>query len=232
MKVVALVLALAVTLAGNAEAAARNCIVHDHQPLQVRRMPITPETTSKPRNPLEDEAVHCESTRREGPPGLKVPSMQEAPFGLSWGPVTDVPKPSVVDREANVTALIYLHDRPLAAGADTDRVILEVCKEEGLQQVIWLSRPLSDAELPARYDAIYREGVRHHGQPRTDDVSGDAMWSSGQVFLTMRKATAGERRLAMVSRGPQYASCSVAHEAATGHPATLHGAGLLGAVTP
>jgi len=150
----------------------------------------------------------------------------EAPLGLSWGPVTDVPKPSMVDREANVTALIYLHDRPLAAGADTDRVILEVCRDEGLQQVIWLSRPMSEAELPARFDAIYREGVRRLGQPRTDDASGDVLWSSGQVFLTVR-ATAGERRLAMVSRGPRYGPCSVAHEAATGHPASAHGARLV-----
>lgn len=107
-----------------------------------------------------------------------------------------------------------------------------MCKDEGLQQVIWLSRPLSDAELPGRYDAIYREGVRRHGQPQTDNVLGDALWSSGQVFLTVRKATAGERRLAMVSRGPRYASCSVAHETATGHPATVHGAALLGPGTP
>lgn len=163
---------------------------------------------------------------------LSTAAAQEAPLGLAWGPVSEVPKPSMVDREANVTALIYLHDLPIAAGADTDRVILEVCKDEGLQQVIWLSRPLSDAELPGRYDAIYREGVRRHGQPQTDNVLGDALWSSGQVFLTVRKATAGERRLAMVSRGPRYASCSVAHETATGHPATVHGAALLGPGTP
>lgn len=138
----------------------------------------------------------------------------------------------MVDREANVTALVYLHDRPLAAGADTDRVILEVCRDEGLQQVIWLSRPLSEAELPTRYEAIYREGVRRLGQPRTDDASGDVLWSSGQVFLTVREATAGERRLAMVSRGPKYGPCSVAHEAATGHPASAHGASLIAPLRP
>lgn len=61
---------------------------------------------------------------------------QEAPFGLVLGLMADVPRPSMVDREANVTALTYFHDRPLASGADTDRVILEVCRDDGLQQVV------------------------------------------------------------------------------------------------
>lgn len=39
----------------------RRCMVHDHRPLQVRRMPMTPATTSKPRNPLEDELVHFDT---------------------------------------------------------------------------------------------------------------------------------------------------------------------------
>ncbi|GEP08877.1 threonyl-trna synthetase [Methylobacterium gnaphalii] len=152
---------------------------------------------------------------------------QEAPLGLSWGPVTEVPKPSMVDREANVTALIYLHDRPLAAGADTDRIILEVCKDEGLQQVIWLSRPLSEAETPSRYEAIYREGVRRYGQPLSQAQTETVAWPGGRALLAVRRTLPGERRLLMVSRGSRYAACSDTHRAATGHPASLHASTLL-----
>ncbi|GJD76054.1 hypothetical protein [Methylobacterium goesingense] len=72
MNVATLVLASAISLVGTPDAARSGCMVHDHQPLQVRRMPITPATTSKPRNPLEDEAVHCEE-------GQGVPSPHEGP---------------------------------------------------------------------------------------------------------------------------------------------------------
>lgn len=63
MNVATLVLASAISLVGNSDVSQRECMVHDHQPVQVRRMPITPATTSKPRNPLEDEAVHCDTRK-------------------------------------------------------------------------------------------------------------------------------------------------------------------------
>ena len=157
---------------------------------------------------------------------------QEAPFGLSWGPVDTVPKPSMVDREANITALTYFHDRPLAAGIDTDEVILEVCRDEGLQQVIWLSRALSEAELPSRYEAIYQEGVRRYGQPQTEPGSETVSWPSGRSLLAVRKAVPGERRLTMLARGDRYESCSAAHQAATGHSASRHASDLILGQTP
>lgn len=94
-------------------------------------------------------------------------SAEEAPFGLRWGPVDTVPKPSMVDREANITALVYFRGRAPATGPDTDEVVLEVCWDEGLQQVIWVSRPLAETELPSR-----REGMRLYGAPGTDDGAG------------------------------------------------------------
>ncbi|TGD92015.1 threonyl-trna synthetase [Methylobacterium nonmethylotrophicum] len=157
---------------------------------------------------------------------------QEAPFGLSLGPVDTVPKPSMVDREANITALTYFHDRPLAAGIDTDEVILEVCRDEGLQQVIWLSRALSEAELPSRYEAIYQEGVRRYGQPQTEPGSETVSWPSGRALLAVRKAVPGERRLTMLARGDRYESCSAAHQAATGHLASRHASDLILGQTP
>lgn len=152
---------------------------------------------------------------------------QEAPFGLTWGPVDMIPKPSMVDREANVTSLTYFHDRPLASGADTAEIVLEVCRDEGLQQVIWLSRPLSEVELPSRYAAIYQEGVRLYGQPQSASGTETVSWPSGRALLTIRKAIPGEMRLAMLARGDRYGECSVAHQTATGHPATRHASGLI-----
>lgn len=157
---------------------------------------------------------------------------QEAPFGMSWGPVDLVPKPSMIDREANVTALTYFHDKPLASGVDTDEIVLEVCRDEGLQQVIWLSRPLSNDELPSRYEAIYQEGVRRYGRPESAPGSETVSWPSGRAFLAVTKGAPGARRLAMLARGERYEACSVAHQAATGHPATLHASGLLLGVAP
>ena len=57
------------------------------------------------------------------------PTEGEAPFGLAWGPMDRVDTPSMVDREANLTGLYYLHGRPLASGPDTVEVVLVVCRE-------------------------------------------------------------------------------------------------------
>ena len=47
--------------------------------------------------------------------GAELPSV-EAPYGLAWGPVTEVPRPTLVDREANITALIYFQGQAPALG--------------------------------------------------------------------------------------------------------------------
>jgi hypothetical protein len=157
---------------------------------------------------------------------------QDAPFGLAWGPVETVPKPSMVDREANITALIYLRGHPPASGPDTEEVVLEVCRDEGLQEVIWLSRPLTEAEMPSRYETIYREGVRRYGEPGTMDDEGTVTWPAGRVLLTVRKVASGERRLMMVVRGDRYDACSGTHRALAGHPAGVHVSRLLDAGSP
>lgn len=153
---------------------------------------------------------------------------EDAPWGLSWGPVTEVPRPSMVDREANITALTYFRDHAFVPGPDTDEVILEVCRDEGLQQVIWLSRPLTSAELQIRHAAIRREGVRRHGEPREGTAPGTVVWPGSRTILAVRTSPSGERRLVMVSQGERYAGCSATHEAMTGHPAAVHASKLLG----
>ncbi len=149
-----------------------------------------------------------------------------------WGPVDTVPKPSMVDREANITALTYFHDRPLAAGIDTDEVILEVCRDEGLQQVIWLSRPLSEAELPSRYEPSTGRACGGMVSRKPCRVPRLLSWPSGRALLAVRKAVPGERRLTMLARGDRYESCSVAHQGATGHPASRHASDLILGQTP
>jgi hypothetical protein len=128
----------------------------------------------------------------------------------------------MVDREGNITALFYFRDQPLTSDADTQEIVLEVCKDEGLQQVIWISRPLSAAELPSRYEVIYQEGVRRYGHPRDGTRPQTVLWPAGRTLLAIRKAAAGQQRLIMIASGEQYERCSNGHEAATGHRAAVH----------
>ena len=115
---------------------------------------------------------------------------QEAHFGLAWGPVTDVPRASMIDREANVTALTYLHDKP-HAWAPIPTGDPGGLQDEGLQQVIWLGRPLPDAEFSARYDAILREGILRHGPPRSEAHWETVAWPKARTLLAAGKPGPG-----------------------------------------
>jgi hypothetical protein len=68
---------------------------------------------------------------------------QSAPFGFSWGPVDKIPTPSLATSHDNITLLIYRHDRlPLNELPRTEEIVLQICKDEGLQQVIWNFFPI------------------------------------------------------------------------------------------
>jgi hypothetical protein len=85
---------------------------------------------------------------------------QSAPFGFSWGPVDKIPRPSIAAREGNVTLLVYQRDQLfLTELRDTEEIVLEVCKKEGLQQIVWISRLLSAAEEHDKFEAILAEGI-------------------------------------------------------------------------
>ncbi|KST61151.1 threonyl-trna synthetase [Methylobacterium sp. GXS13] len=159
-------------------------------------------------------------------------SGEGAPFGLVWGPVDRIAPPSMVDREANLTGLFYFHDRPLASGPDTAEVILVVCQEQGLQQVVWVGRPLDDVTAASAWERIRREGMRRHGEPRTGPGANVLEWPEARTTLAMRLAADGTRTLVMTVSGPRFAACSDVHRAATGHPAEAHVADLLGATGP
>jgi|SRR6476659_5791860 hypothetical protein len=65
---------------------------------------------------------------------------QSAPFGLSWGPVVNVPRPSLATREDNITLLVYRGERIPREARDAEEIVLGVCKNEGVQQIVWISR--------------------------------------------------------------------------------------------
>lgn len=156
----------------------------------------------------------------------------QAPFGLAWGPMERVATPSMVDREANLTGLYYFHDRPPASGPDTVRVILVVCREQGLQQVVWIGRSLDAAAHAAARETLRREGVRLHGDPRPGPFPDSLEWPAERTLLATRAMPDGTRELVLSSSGPDYAACSDSHRTATGHPADAHVADLLGAIVP
>ena len=142
-----------------------------------------------------------------------------APFGLSWGPIEKIPRPSLQAREANLTLLIYHKDR-LDKFQNTDEIVLEVCKNEGLQQVIWVSRLLSGGEMHERIEAIVEEGARRYGiadQSQRDVIS----WNDGRMKMT-RISDKGLYRVLMASIGPGFESCANEHDSMMDTPMRDH----------
>ncbi|WP_345822117.1 threonyl-trna synthetase [Methylobacterium fujisawaense] len=156
----------------------------------------------------------------------------EAPFGLAWGPVQTAPKPALVDREANLTALHYPRGHGPAVGAGTAEVVLVVCREEGLQEVVWIGLPLSGEALARARRAIHDEGVRRYGEPDAGGTPDSETWPGGRALLASRRAADGGRALVMTAFGPGFGTCSGTHRAETGHPAGAHVADLIDAGDP
>ena len=87
-----------------------------------------------------------------------------APFGFAWGPLDKIPKPSLALKDANVTVLAYRRERlPVNELVDTEVVLLDVCKKEGLQQVSWASKALSSEEATAKLAQLVALGVQKYG---------------------------------------------------------------------
>ena len=156
----------------------------------------------------------------------------EAPFGLAWGPVATVPRPLKVDREANLTGLYYPSGWGPATGSETAEVVLVVCRDEGLQEMVWVGVPLSGEALERSRRTIHDEGVRRYGEPGPGPSAGSEVWPGGRALLASRGTADGRRQLVMAAFGPGYAACSQADRAATGHPAGAHVADLIGTDGP
>jgi hypothetical protein len=144
---------------------------------------------------------------------------QSAPFGLSWGPVDKVPTPSLATREDNITLLMYRRDRlPPDELRDTEEIVLEVCKKEGLQQIVWISRFLSASEERDKLATVLAEGTRRYGKAEIAE-RGIIHWSAGRTTISTDQ---GLHRIVMVSTGPGFDTCSEEHKSITGHPVSDH----------
>lgn len=156
----------------------------------------------------------------------------EAPFGLAWGPVSAVARPLKADREANLTALYYPRGWGPATGTATAQVVLVVCRDEGLQQVVWVGLPLSGEALARARRVIQDEGVRRYGEPEPGGATDAEVWRGGRALLASRETDGGRRELVMTVFGPGFAACSETHHAEAGHPASAHVADLVGTAGP
>jgi hypothetical protein len=134
----------------------------------------------------------------------------------------NVPRPSYAVREENITQLIYDHDRlPPNELQDTEEIVLEVCKNEGLQQILWFSRLLSASEEHDKFAAIVAEGSRRYGTADKID-GGTVTWTVGRTTVARIADDQARTRLIMVSTGPALESCSETYRSATGHLLSDH----------
>ncbi|MGT2488232.1 threonyl-trna synthetase [Methylobacterium oryzae CBMB20] len=151
----------------------------------------------------------------------------EAPFGLAWGPIVEVPRPVSVDREANLTALHYLQ------GVARDRSRNRRGRPRGLPRRRAAAGRLGGAALSGRElgrtrQAIHDEGVRRYGEPSRGPLANSEVWPSGRALLASRELADGRHELVMTAFGPGFAACSQSHLVSTGHPAGAHVADLVG----
>jgi len=138
-----------------------------------------------------------------------------APFGFAWGPLDKVPKPSLAAKDANVTVLLYRRDRlPVDEMPDTELVLLDVCKKEGLQQISWVSKALSANEAVAKFTQIVAQGVQRYGESKVTP-EGALAWQNGRIEIVRVSEPDGKHRLLMVSRGPDFDPCSAEHDLAS-----------------
>jgi hypothetical protein len=138
-----------------------------------------------------------------------------APFGFAWGPLDKIPKPSLALKDANVTVLAYRRERlPVNELANTEVVLLDVCKKEGLQQVSWASKALSFEEATAKLAQLVALGVQKYGdvKPSSEGALG---WENGRTEIISVAETVGEYRILMVNRGPDFETCAAEHDLAS-----------------
>lgn len=121
-----------------------------------------------------------------------------------------------------MTALIYRGDKLPAGTADTSEIVLEVCANEGLQNVIWVSRPLSESEGEHKWAAIIAEGDRRHGAHVAHPDGNRVSWPGDRISVVFARASSGAVHVLMMSGGPASEACSASHFDATNHTLARH----------
>jgi hypothetical protein len=143
---------------------------------------------------------------------------EPAPFGFAWGPIDKIPTPSLSTRHDNITLLIYHRDRlPSGELPGTEEIVLQICKNEGLQQIIWISKPFSTAEEHTMLEAIFAEASGRYGKAEKSE-QGVIQWNGGQTVLAAASTNEGLHRIFMASNGPRLDTCSEEH----GHRVSDH----------
>jgi hypothetical protein len=134
-------------------------------------------------------------------------SAQEAPFGFHWGD-RSLPKPTEMLQEKNITALLYRRDTIPEHIRDAEEIILKVCDQEGLQQVIWVSRLLSGEDARRKFAVIYAEGAHRYGEADDGDPSGGtASRSSARVTMFAKLADSGFYHIFTIQDHPAFRAC-------------------------
>ena len=133
---------------------------------------------------------------------------------MAWGPLDKIPKPSLALKDANVTVLLYRRERLPSELTDTEVILLDVCKKEGLQQISWASRSLSTDEAVSKFIRILAVGGERYGENKP--TSGGALgWENGRIEALSVSETDGTHRILMVSRGPDFDACAAEHDRAS-----------------
>ena len=81
---------------------------------------------------------------------------------------------------------------------DTEVVLLDVCKKEGLQQISWASKALSTNEAAARFVQVVADSVRKYGESKPAP-GGALAWENGQIEALSVSEPDGMHRILMVS---------------------------------
>ena len=125
-----------------------------------------------------------------------------APFGLAWGPLDKIPRPSLALKDVNVTVLLYRREQLPSELPDTEVILLDVCKKEGLQQISWASRSLQTDEAVSKFIRVLAVGGQRYGESKP--TSGGALgWENGRIETISVSESDGTHRILMVSRGPE-----------------------------
>lgn len=111
-------------------------------------------------------------------------------------------------QEKNITALLYRRDTIPEHISDAEEIILKICDQEGLQQVIWVSRLLSGEDARRKFAVIYAEGAHRYGEADDGDpAGGTASWISVRVTMFAKLADPGFYHIFMIQDGPAFHIC-------------------------